>query len=424
MPVDQVKPHTESGHGRSLTTSLVISVIGVVISILFVILMRRDGIRKDEAYYFTLAQRIIGGSYDDTYIIRPPIYPLFLAAVLKIFGAALKPALLVQSVVRGGLIFLTSFVGMKQGFALAGLVTASLIAIYPESIYVYSKFLSEVVYLPIFLLSYYLLEQAIRTERRRDMIAAGAGLGAAVLVRSVSLFLGIFLAGWIVVRRSGAGRCSRRNLLSALLLLVAMFVVVAPWTVRNAVVHRGFILTGTSGAFNLYLLTSDMPYLKTMNQWSSWGTQPERQSEALRRWRAHLRQDPAFHLKQVVMRLKEGKVTFPALLAQPQWRKPAEPEQEGQGIDTSFRYNEAFARIWDTVSTGWAWVVLVLGILGLAKFEEGRRRDLMVAILVFLFLFHMTTVAKHRLFIPLSVLLAIPAGKVLALVFRRLRPTG
>jgi hypothetical protein len=66
-------------------------------------------------------------------------------------------------------------------------------------------------------------------------------------------------------------------------------------------------------------------------------------------------------------------------------------------------------------------LVLSLGVLGLVRFEESRRRNLMIAILIFLYVFHTTTIAKPRLFIPASVLLALPAGRVLALALRRLR---
>jgi 4-amino-4-deoxy-L-arabinose transferase-like glycosyltransferase len=424
MPLNQARPKAESRHSRFLAGTLVVSALGVVLSALFVILLRQDVIRSDETYYLPLAQRILSGSYDDGYIIRPPLYPLFLAALLKIFGLALKPALLVQSVLGGGLVYLVSFIGMRQGFALAGLVTALLVAICPDIIFTYSRFLSEVIYLPVFILSFYLLDNALRSERSGDTVGAGAAFGVAALVRSVSLFLGIFLAGWFVIRRSREGRFSRSSLKSAALFLVTMFIVITPWTVRNAVVHGGFIPTGTSGAFNLYYLTSGSPYLEAMAEWSSWGSQPERQREGLRRWRDYLKGDPTFHLRQLITRTREVKAVFPALLGQPQWQDPPEPRKPGADSTTPFKYSETFAGIWDSVRTCWAWLVLGLGILGLVKFEESRRRNLILAILIFLYVFHTTTIAKPRLFIPASVLLALPAGRVLALGLRRLRPAA
>jgi hypothetical protein len=423
MPVNQAKPGAHSRNGRFLGLTLAISAAGVAVSAVFVILMRQDVIRMDETYYFPLAERIMAGSYDDGYIVRPPLYPLFLASLLKILGSAFKPALLFQSVVRGGLICLASFVGKRQGFALAGLTTASLIAVSPDLIFTYSRFLSEVVYLPIFLLAYYLLDKALKTERPGDMVAAGAAFGAAALIRSVALMLGIFLAGWMLLRRSSGGRLSRVNLAGAALLILAMFTVIAPWAVRNAVVHGGLIPTGNSGAFNLYYLTSGKPYMEAMAEWSSWGSQPERQREGLQRWRDHLRQDPAFHLRRLATYSKEVKAVFPALLGQHQWPGPPRERQPDRGPTTPFRYNATFAGIWDAVWAGWTWLVLGLGILGLARFEESRRRDLMIAVLVFLFIFHASTIVRPRLFIPVSLLLAIPAGRVIALAARRLRPT-
>jgi hypothetical protein len=76
---------------------------------------------------------------------------------------------------------------------------------------------------------------------------AGALWGLAVLTRETVLYFTPVLALWLAGRRPGAASL-RRGALFAL----STFVVVAPWTLRNYVVHQAFIPVSTAGGLNLW----------------------------------------------------------------------------------------------------------------------------------------------------------------------------
>jgi len=75
-----------------LVWNLVLAGMGTALSILAVLYTRPEGLLFDENYYYPLAEAVSRGAYPDGYIIRPPLYPLFLAAVFKVFGAGFLPA--------------------------------------------------------------------------------------------------------------------------------------------------------------------------------------------------------------------------------------------------------------------------------------------------------------------------------------------
>ena len=94
--------------------------------------------------------------------------------------------------------------------------------------------------------------EARRPARRRPTgsLARGSLLGALALVRPE--YLGVALLVSLVVLASGVRADWRRALAQAAILLVGVAVVVAPWTIRNAVALDRFVPISTGGGQVLF----------------------------------------------------------------------------------------------------------------------------------------------------------------------------
>jgi 4-amino-4-deoxy-L-arabinose transferase-like glycosyltransferase len=401
-----------SGHSGFWVRNLALAGLGVLLSLLAARFTRPEGLLFDENYYYPLAQAITHGGYPDGYIIRPPLYPLFLAAIFRVFGAGFWPALVISSLLRGCLVAATGWLGRRYVSPLAGLLGAGLVAVYPMLIFTYTRFLSEIIYIPIFVLSFWLIDRAAESGGTGDTLVAGLASGAAALARSTSLFFTLVVAVWFAARKTPAGRFSRRNLLAAVVLVAAMLAAISPWTARNAAVHKAFILIDNSSAYNLWLITSGKQIKEATQEWESWGGQAERQRQGYARWFEHLRADPGFHLKRMA-------TVVPKL-----FRPGGQPDVYGLAMirhGSSQMENRALRRSLQVAVPVLFWLVTVGGVAGLALLERNAaRRNLLAITVVYFLLVHATTLARPRFLLPVNVLLAIYAGALIAAGLSRL----
>lgn len=181
--------------------------------------------------------------------IRPPLYPLLLAAVYRVTGPDNYTAgLIVQALIGAGIALATFAVGRRFGFgvgAVAGLIAAT----YPLLIFAGGSLLTE----PLFIL---LVTLATSTALRiLEQPSAGQGaqlglwLGLAGLARPNGLLLAFFLLGWLILAARGAWR---RRLGMAIGAMVVVALVTSPWVIRNYLVFRSFIPSTTMGGAVLF----------------------------------------------------------------------------------------------------------------------------------------------------------------------------
>jgi 4-amino-4-deoxy-L-arabinose transferase-like glycosyltransferase len=401
------------GNTRFWLINIAIALIAVAISILAGIYTRPTGLKFDEKYYFALAKGIAGGVYDDGYIIRPPLYPLFLGAIIRIWATGFTPILLIQAVIRGGLVAQVSYMGRRYASSTTGLIAGALLAVYPFLIWIHTRFLNEALYLPLFLLSFYMVDRALKTERRGDTFMAGLCCGLAALARATSFFLTFVIAVWLVVRKSKSGRFSGRNLANAFLLLVALFIAVSPWTIRNATVHGTFMPIGNEAAYNLWFIVSGVNLSEATDQWLSWGSQAERQEEGLRRWRDYVIANPGFHIKRMVSRLPR--------IFNPQEQRSAKGlalVTEGAGA----RRHGTLGPVLDVLTPLMFVILMAGGLIGLAALRDDLHRRMLALITVLYFvLLYAPTIMKARYFLPVACLLSIYAARLITTVFRKAR---
>ncbi len=183
------------------------------------------------------------GFYEDNHptAVRPPVYPLFLAGIYKVFGHSILAARLFQiflSALTAVLIFALSKKIFNENISLfSGLVCA----VYPPLI-IYSTIIgSETLFIFLMAASLYALSAAYETGRLKDFVLTGLLLGVTNLCRSTLVFYPFFLAPlllWVHKKIS-----SVRGLI---LSFVAALLVISPWTVRNYRCFGGLMLVNVS----------------------------------------------------------------------------------------------------------------------------------------------------------------------------------
>lgn len=218
----------------------------------------RQGFISDEGEYLSAAWWLAHGRGFDWYQgylwTRAPLYPLFLAAHLRLFGDALAPIAVTQTLLSLLNIALVYLLArriapplLSAAPTIAALATAFYLpfAIYPQVL------LSETLYISLLAGAFLALAHAPgRIARRHMALLAIAGLlfGLAALTRSLTLMFIPLAAAWI-------GWQARRDhwLRDAATFALAAALTIAPWTIYNSRIYGGLVPIDTSGAFNLLI---------------------------------------------------------------------------------------------------------------------------------------------------------------------------
>jgi len=179
---------------------------------------------------------------------KAPLYPLWLGMNYFVNGDSPNVLLLTQALI-GPLVILLVWVLARRLFdSRVAVVAAAGAAIYPHMWQWEGRLYPEALALPLGLILFLLVLE--RTPSKHRAALAGAVVGVSLLVRPTSFFLFAVIAVAFITR---AGL--RRGTGYAGIALVSAVLVVAPWTIRNAVVLDGFLPISlqdmaVSGTFN------------------------------------------------------------------------------------------------------------------------------------------------------------------------------
>ncbi len=239
----------------------------------------RTGLISDEAEYLAAADWLAHGRgftwHQQWLWTRAPLYPLFLAGHLRLFGLNLQAIYATQtllSLLNVGLVYwLALQISNASGIAWprqrrvaagAGLCAALYL---PFAVYA-QMLLSETIFLTLLLGAFVALGAWAapdgQSKSGRALIApavAGGLLGLATLTRGLTLgFLPpAALWVWLVGRRSRNGGTADRNrqlaTIALLLFLGCALVVILPWSFYAGRLYGGRIVVDTTGAYNLML---------------------------------------------------------------------------------------------------------------------------------------------------------------------------
>ncbi|HEX8747097.1 MAG TPA: glycosyltransferase family 39 protein [Pyrinomonadaceae bacterium] len=167
---------------------------------------------------------------------HPPGYSILLAAVYAIGGESDAAAQLFQITIDSLCAVLIFAILAELLMVGAGLTAGMLAALSPQFAWNSVLLLPDSLSVFPILLAVYLLARALRRPRLLTLLAAGALVGLSCWLRANALLLAPFLAGACLVlfeRRVRLGYCAA--------LLAGALLVIAPLTIRNAIVFRHFI---------------------------------------------------------------------------------------------------------------------------------------------------------------------------------------
>lgn len=216
---------------------------------------------RDEREYLDLAYQAANGNGlryagDGTErFSRAPLYPLFIAAVLRVSHGAQKdvtstPAALkiAQSALGVLSVWLIALIAAHLAGPRAAALAASIAAVYPPLVWISAYVFSEALYITVALASVVSLGYPIDTEsndrtRMRWIALAGVLCGFTALTRPAHLVFVACACLWL---------CSRRMFASAVVLFVTTMIVILPWTIRNYREHGRLILIAAEGGVTFW----------------------------------------------------------------------------------------------------------------------------------------------------------------------------
>lgn len=167
---------------------------------------------------------------------HPPGYPILLAAIFKTFGESDTAIQLVQGLFDGVSVVLVFLIAAELAPFGAAALCGFLAAISPQFAYFSVVLLPDSLVVPAILFAIWLLIPAKKTTRLVSFALAGALLGLSCLLRANALLLPFFLALLtpLFVRRG-------KRVHAAAALIGGALLVIAPVTIKNAIVFRSFI---------------------------------------------------------------------------------------------------------------------------------------------------------------------------------------
>jgi 4-amino-4-deoxy-L-arabinose transferase-like glycosyltransferase len=206
------------------------------------------------------------GFSDPSYpVYAPPLYAVFIATCLTLFGDDQVPVKIVQ-IILDSLTVLVIYLIMKEIFgSQTGILSAAIVAIYPFSIYLSVTIASEPLF--TFLLSVFVLLalRALQYQKLSYYCAAGILLALATMTRGATQFFP-FVFFFLVLLFHGL---TKDILLSCGVFCLSFAIVVSPWAIRNHRVLDDFIPVGTAGG--AVFLSGSTEIFFTSDALEEWG---------------------------------------------------------------------------------------------------------------------------------------------------------
>jgi 4-amino-4-deoxy-L-arabinose transferase-like glycosyltransferase len=212
----------------------------------------------DDAFRYDFTARALadGRGYihltGDPTAFWPPGYPLLLTTAYVLFGEQVIVAQLLNLALATATVWLVYLMGRRLFDHRAALLGAGTVACFPSLIFYTGVTLSEITFTFLAMFALYLLVVDAQSGHTRDLrlvLGAGLVLGLAALTRGQALLLPLVLVPfWL---RSGVPRPVIGHKLVALAL--AMGLIVAPWTVRNAIELDAPVLIATNAGVDFWI---------------------------------------------------------------------------------------------------------------------------------------------------------------------------
>lgn len=206
----------------------------------------------DQFIYVDIAKNIVSGygfsTSFDVFVatafaptaIEPPLYPIFLAAIFRLFGQHLLIVRLFQACIGSLMVFTVFLTGKKVADRAVATVAAFIVAVYPLFVMYSRPIITDLIYsfwisALVLLFAYFVTG----TFRRIHFVLWGVLVGIAFLIRpEVLLFaplIGPFAVYW-AAKSTPAGKQQAvwKAIGSCVLAALTFFIVISPWAIRNS----------------------------------------------------------------------------------------------------------------------------------------------------------------------------------------------
>lgn len=178
----------------------------------------------------------------------PVGYPAFLGLLFYLFGPSLTVALTANLVLAGiSFVLLYAMARRLSGDESVARLTVLLYALYPNAIGYSGLLLTETLFTTLLLLACW---SYLRQTGYYGALLTGIAFGVATLVKTQTILIPLALIGFAFlfdVRH----RFSSRLVLRGAIVVTAMLVTLAPWSLRNYQVFGEFVLVSTNGGVSL-----------------------------------------------------------------------------------------------------------------------------------------------------------------------------
>jgi 4-amino-4-deoxy-L-arabinose transferase-like glycosyltransferase len=178
-------------------------------------------------------------------MIREPGYPLFLAAVFKIFGCHIAAARFANWLLSMGIaIMVMRLAQLITGSRRTALIAALLFLFHPGTLIAEARGGVEILFIFVLCLFMLALYRAVERGTLRTYLLAGLALGVVFQVRSTPLIFPAMLLLYLTLAAKNA-RQRLGAVLKVAVLLVGMGIVMIPWVIRNYMLVHEFVPTTT-----------------------------------------------------------------------------------------------------------------------------------------------------------------------------------
>lgn len=180
---------------------------------------------------------------------RPPLLPVVLSAVYAVTDRNFAAWRLLNCAIFAGAVTLAAAIAAHFGGLLAAPLTAWVVLQSPQLTRYSQMFMTEgLAALLVTLLAYLFVRNSRRPWTTRAALGCGLVLGTLLASRSI-FALWILLAFMIPPVQDASG--ARRVWLGKAVCVLACFLVISPWWIRNILVTGAFMPTGTQAPLNL-----------------------------------------------------------------------------------------------------------------------------------------------------------------------------
>jgi 4-amino-4-deoxy-L-arabinose transferase-like glycosyltransferase len=210
---------------------------------------------SDSADYDTIARNLASGrgyssqpepAAPHPTAFRPPVVPWLTSLVYRAVGHHFFGAVLLQCLIGALIPPLLVALGAAMFGSTVGWSAGWLAAFHPLLVFFSGYLLTETAFAAAMLLALFATVEWMKTPRPGRAAGVGMAWGLAALTRPTAMALPALIALWAWVPL-GLTVTTRERARQLLLLALGIAVVVAPWTIRNAIALRAFVPVTTGG---------------------------------------------------------------------------------------------------------------------------------------------------------------------------------